>query len=437
MMSDISEDGLKILFINNYGAIYLVNLESMDTTIVDFGEGSGSHEARFTYDENVIVYLDRYTIGYDSFEQLYKHSFIDNSETLIDTLLNRSFDNITMSPDKQRSAYFKEDQDGVHVVIVDFQNGQTSTLVTLPIMSNLPELMMKLSYWGQDDYIYLTLMDSNNIPQLFRIHSSNGSLTQLTENYNYLLASNDTHLEKLAFVNVDTVSEYWIYDFESNETSYLDDIDGGSWPTHQTWSPDRSTIAINEALVFPAPGFLFPGYINIFDTVTGSVTTLVDSTWQPCFWVGSSSGTVDIQVSYNEGWNLVGLPLEVEDASYNILFPESIDGTLYSFSEGYILDSTLVHGEGYWLRFNNAGSTTIDGTPINELTIGLNEGWNLISGISTSINISDIQDPDGIIIAGTVYGFALGGYSNAEILEPGKGYWVRANSSGNIILITE
>ena len=63
MMSDISEDGLKILFINNYGAIYLVNLESMDTTIVDFGEGSGSHEARFTYDENVIVYLDRYTIG--------------------------------------------------------------------------------------------------------------------------------------------------------------------------------------------------------------------------------------------------------------------------------------------------------------------------------------------------------------------------------------
>jgi len=147
--------------------------------------------------------------------------------------------------------------------------------------------------------------------------------------------------------------------------------------------------------------------------------------------------TGTILVPYSSGWNIVGLPLDVEDASYSILFPESIEGTLYSFNGGYNLAAIITNGEGYWLRFNEEGSTTITGIPINELTISLNEDWNLISGISTSINISDIQDPDGIIIAGTVYGFALGGYSNAEILEPGKGYWVRANSSGNIILITE
>ena len=76
-------------------------------------------------------------------------------------------------------------------------------------------------------------------------------------------------------------------------------------------------------------------------------------------------------------------------------------------------------------------------SPINELTVNLNEGWNLITGGSTSLNILDIQDPDGIIIAGTVYGFVLGGYSNEEIIEPGKGYWVRTNSSGSIVLISE
>ena len=86
------------------------------------------------------------------------------------------------------------------------------------------------------------------------------------------------------------------------------------------------------------------------------------------------------------------------------------------------------------MRFNDAGSTTIAGALINELTISLNEGWNLISGISTPLNISDIQDPGGIVIPGTVYGFAPGGYSNAEILEPGKGYWVRADNSGTIII---
>jgi len=147
--------------------------------------------------------------------------------------------------------------------------------------------------------------------------------------------------------------------------------------------------------------------------------------------------TGTILVPYSSGWNIVGLPLDVDDASYSILFPESIEGTLYSFNGGYNLAAIITNGEGYWLRFNEEGSTTITGIPINELTISLNEDWNLISGISTSINISDIQDPDGLIIAGTVYGFALGGYLNAEILEPGKGYWVRTNSSGSIVLISE
>ncbi len=144
-----------------------------------------------------------------------------------------------------------------------------------------------------------------------------------------------------------------------------------------------------------------------------------------------------IFVPYSTGWNIVGLPLDVEDASYSILFPESIEGTLYSFNGAYDPATNLINGEGYWLRFNVAGSTTISGTQINELTISLNEGWNLISGISTPLDITEIQDPDGIMISGTVYGFASGSYSNEEIIEPGKGYWLRANSSGSIILISE
>jgi len=151
----------------------------------------------------------------------------------------------------------------------------------------------------------------------------------------------------------------------------------------------------------------------------------------------TNCGQGNVTVDYQSDWNLVGLPLDVEDASYSILFPESIEGTLYSFNGGYNLATSLIQSEGYWLRFANDGNTTITGNIINELTISLSEGWNLITGLSTSFNISDIQDPDGIIIAGTVYGFASGGYSNEEIIEPGKGYWVRANSSGSIIFISD
>ena len=141
-----------------------------------------------------------------------------------------------------------------------------------------------------------------------------------------------------------------------------------------------------------------------------------------------------IIVNYQSDWNLVGLPSVVENPHYLTIFPDAIENTLFSFSEGYVIDSLMIHGEGYWLRFNESGSTDISGIQINELTISLNEGWNLISGISTPINISDIQDPNEIIISGTVFGFSPDGYSNTEIIEPGKGYWIRCFNDGEIII---
>ena len=142
-----------------------------------------------------------------------------------------------------------------------------------------------------------------------------------------------------------------------------------------------------------------------------------------------------ININYNAGWNIIGLPLEVEYAYYQILYPESIEGTLYSFDGNYDPATNLINGVGYWLRFNEEGSNNISGTIINELTTNLHEGWNLITGISTSLNILDIQDPDGIIIFGTIYGFNNGVYTVTESIEPGKGYWVRTNGSGSIALI--
>ena len=180
------------------------------------------------------------------------------------------------------------------------------------------------------------------------------------------------------------------------------------------WSnPDNFNIYYNQ---------LCPPYPSCVEDYVGEQDT-------------TNCGQGNIIVDYQSDWNLVGLPLDVEDASYSILFPESIEGTLYSFNGGYNLATILTHGEGYWLRFAIDGSTTITGNVINELTISLSEGWNLISGISTLINISDIQDPDAIIISGTVYGFTSGVYSNTENIEPGRGYWVRANSLGYIFFI--
>jgi len=115
------------------------------------------------------------------------------------------------------------------------------------------------------------------------------------------------------------------------------------------------------------------------------------------------------------------------------VFPDAIEGTLFSFSGGYNLENELDRGNGYWLRFLDSGTTTFYGQALNELTIELMENWNLISGISSSVPAASIQDPDGLIIPGTLYEFT-DGYVQAEILEPGKGYWIRSSGQGVIII---
>ena len=138
-----------------------------------------------------------------------------------------------------------------------------------------------------------------------------------------------------------------------------------------------------------------------------------------------------IDVDYFEGWNLVGLPVTGSDVPYDDLFEGAVEGTLYEFSDSYEQVSTLNPGNGYWLMFENGGTTVFSGDPIQELTVSLSQDWNLISGIGFSIDVSSIEDPNSLIIPGTIYGFSET-YEGVVTLEPGKGYWLRSTGEGEI-----
>jgi hypothetical protein len=110
-----------------------------------------------------------------------------------------------------------------------------------------------------------------------------------------------------------------------------------------------------------------------------------------------------------------------------------MENTLFSYNGAYIPDSIMIAGEGYWLRFENSGTSAITGIPINELTLNLNEGWNLISGLTEEISIYSATDSDSIIIPGTLYGFD-GSYFSTEMMIPGAGFWLRTYQDGEITL---
>ena len=75
----------------------------------------------------------------------------------------------------------------------------------------------------------------------------------------------------------------------------------------------------------------------------------------------------------------------------------------------------------------------VTGPPLESIVISISEGWNLISGISFPVDVNAILDSDGLIVPGTIYGFAPN-YFNAETIESGNGYWLRSNGDGEIII---
>ena len=142
------------------------------------------------------------------------------------------------------------------------------------------------------------------------------------------------------------------------------------------------------------------------------------------------SETNSITIQYNPGWNIVGLPVDVEDFLGVNIFPEATKNTLYTFNSKYVLEDSLTPGIGYWVYFKDQSNVTLSGPQINEVTINLSQGWNMISGISSK---QILTDDDNIIIPDTLFGFNTS-YFLSNTMEPGNGYWIRASNDGDITI---
>ncbi len=144
--------------------------------------------------------------------------------------------------------------------------------------------------------------------------------------------------------------------------------------------------------------------------------------------------TMDMMIAYSGDWVTVGLPLVMENSNYQYIFPDAIENTLFSFNNGYELETNVENGVGYWIRFGDEGGySTLNGFEITEITVPISEDWNMISGISSAVYTNAILDPNNLIVPNTVYSFD-GGYTLADMIEPGKGYWLRSYADGEITI---
>jgi hypothetical protein len=155
------------------------------------------------------------------------------------------------------------------------------------------------------------------------------------------------------------------------------------------------------------------------------------------------------------GWNLISIPLEIDNTSINAVFPDANDGdelyaydgsgwqiATYNSEAGWYGDfGTVEQDTGYWYSANTAGTVTIKGTEAGTRTVLIADGWNLIGYTRlTPANLNDllvknVTNDDELYAYGgddwqiATYNFeAQGWYGDMSTMEPGKGYWYNANA---------
>jgi hypothetical protein len=138
------------------------------------------------------------------------------------------------------------------------------------------------------------------------------------------------------------------------------------------------------------------------------------------FTAGAQEST---EMQLTEGWNMVSIPLVLDDPSVDTVFPTKI-GSVWGWNatiQGYESVSTIEPTKGYWVLVTSSTTIPLSGsTPPS--TLLLEAGWNMI-GMPV---LHDVPESDITGHIGSIWGWnaTIQGYESASMLEPNNGYWV-------------
>ncbi|HTK81197.1 MAG TPA: T9SS type A sorting domain-containing protein, partial [Bacteroidota bacterium] len=84
-------------------------------------------------------------------------------------------------------------------------------------------------------------------------------------------------------------------------------------------------------------------------------------------------------------------------------------------------------------KFGGSQVVTIPGTMLTTDTIPISAGWNMTGAVGTPVAVTDISSIPGGIVTSSFFSYN-GSYVVADSLRPTRGYWVKANSSGSLVV---
>jgi hypothetical protein len=148
--------------------------------------------------------------------------------------------------------------------------------------------------------------------------------------------------------------------------------------------------------------------------------------------VYTSGNPINRTVSLNNAWNMISVPLDVNDFSKPALYPMAISNA-FQYDGTYKSADTLQIGKGYWIKVGTSQEHSMPGYLFNYVNINVKSGWNMIGSISEPVLVSNISSDPPEMTTSEYFEFN-NSYQIATVITPGKGYWVKVENDGKLIL---
>ncbi len=152
-------------------------------------------------------------------------------------------------------------------------------------------------------------------------------------------------------------------------------------------------------------------------------------------WKFTTGNSTMLTIQVNNGWNLLSVPLSVNNASLNVLFPNAISKAFSYDSTNYNVRDSLNDGIGYWIKFGSGSPIEITGLSKLLDTVAVSTGWNIIGSLSVPLPVSAIISLPSGIIKSKFYEYQEQ-YFPTDTIYPGKGYWVKVQQAGRLVLLS-
>jgi photosystem II stability/assembly factor-like uncharacterized protein len=141
-----------------------------------------------------------------------------------------------------------------------------------------------------------------------------------------------------------------------------------------------------------------------------------------------------VSLPVEAGWSIVSVPVIPSDPRKSVLFSTSVSSA-FAYTGSYAVRETLTNGPGYWLKYAAPQTLTLGGASLDQETLAVRSGWNIIGSLSSPVPVGALADVPPLVRTSSVYGFSFTtGYASADSIRPGFGYWVKVSQDGQLVL---